>query len=241
MTLQAAMTERASLVPGDGLKADGAVPRNVANLLQAMILDGRLKQGACLPSQRELAEQFGVSRASLREALSVLETLGLLSVKPGKGVFVTVMEERAPLWQFAERGSARDVYEARLALEVSATGLAAQRLGPTGLAELTRMVGDLRQACEQTNLIGMVTADMAFHDSIMEASGNPLIAAMYRPVREMMVASQRLPLARQVKLDDTVREHEIILACLQRRDGAAAAEAMRSHICNAASRYGILL
>jgi GntR family transcriptional repressor for pyruvate dehydrogenase complex len=210
-------------------------------LLQQSILDGTLQSGQCLPSQRELSEQFGISRASLREALSMLETLGLVSVQPGRGVFVTTADARAPLWHFAERGSAHDVYEARLALEVSAASLAARRIDATGLTKLEASVGELRTAYEKTDLVGMVSADAAFHDALVDISGNPLIVAMYRAVRELMVASQRLPLARRIKLSDTVAEHEVILACLARHDPAAAAKAMQAHITGAAARYGIAL
>jgi len=223
-----------------GASSEG-VPRGVAHLLQQSILDGTLQPGECLPSQRELSEQFRISRASLREALSMLETLGLVSVQPGRGVFVTTPEARAPLWHFAERGSARDVYEARLALEVSAASLAARRINDAGLAKLAASVSELRTAYEKTDLVGMVSADAAFHDALVEVSGNPLIVAMYRAVREVMVASQRLPFARRIKLSDTVAEHEAIMVCVARHDPAAAASAMRVHITGAAARYGISL
>ncbi len=226
-------------MPPDHLNGAVAIPRGVADRLQQAILEGRLKPGECLPPQRELSEQFGVSRASLREALSVLETLGLVSVQPGRGVFVTTLEDRAPLWHFAERGSARDVYEARLALESAAAALAAERIGVEGLATLETIMATMRDAYERGDMVALVAADMAFHDALMEASRNPIIAAMYRSVREMMVASQRLPLARRVKLSDTVMEHEAILACLSRREAEGAALAMGKHIRGAAGRYGI--
>ena len=217
------------------------MPRGVADRLQQAILDGLMPPGSCLPSQRELSQHFGVSRASLREAVSVLETLGLLSVQPGKGVFVTALEARAPLWQFADRGSARDAYEARLALEVSAASLAARRIGPAGLEQLAQSVGALRAAFERTDILGIVAADAAFHDGLMAACGNPLIGAMYRAVREMMVASQRLPLARRTGMAETVAEHEAILAGLAAHDAEAAARAMRAHLKGAAGRYGIVV
>ena len=216
-----------------------AVSRGVADRLQRKILDGEMPPGACLPSQRELSQQFGVSRTSLREAISVLETLGLLSVRPGRGVFVTALDARAPPWQFAKRGSERDAYEARLALEVSAAALAARRIGAAGLEQLGQSVRDMRAAFERTDMLGIVAADAAFHDGLMAACGNPLIGIMYRAVRETMVASQRLPLARRTRLAETVAEHEAILAGLGAHDAEAAGSAMRLHIKGAASRYGI--
>ena len=79
-----------------------------------MILEGTLKSGDRLPAQRELSEQFGISRASLREALSVLETLGLVRVEVGRGVFVLGPGEDAvpqAKWRYADRYSPLEVYE----------------------------------------------------------------------------------------------------------------------------------
>jgi GntR family transcriptional repressor for pyruvate dehydrogenase complex len=217
------------------------VPRGVAERLQAAILAGQLKAGDKLPSQRELSQRFGVSRASLREAFSMLETLGLLRVRPGSGVFVTPAQERAPLWRFADRASARDVYEARLAIEVQACALAARRAGPGLVDRLKGAVEAMRSAHRDGDIVAMADADAIFHDAIVDGCGNPLIAAMYRSVREMMVASQQLPMARRVKLEDTLAEHEAILAAVTARDVAAAGEGMRRHIVSAASRYDLSL
>lgn len=221
--------------PGMGL----AVSRGVADRLQQSILDGDLPPGTCLPSQRELSQHFGVSRTSLREAISALETLGLLSVQPGKGVFVTALDARAPPWQFAKRGSARDTYEARLALEVSAAALAARRINCDGLAQLAESIRKLEEAVNRTDMLSIVAADALFHDVLMAGCGNPIIITMYNAVREMMVASQRLPLALGMRLAEMLAEHQAILANLVARDERGAAEAMRQHFNSAASRYGL--
>lgn len=217
------------------------VPRGVAERIQAAILAGKLRAGEKLPSQRELSQRFGVSRASLREALSKLETLGLVRVRPGSGMYVTPAQDRAPLWRFADRASARDVYEARLAIDVQACVLAARRVEPGLVDQLGAAVEAMRRAYRDGDIVAMADADAAFHDALVEGCGNPLIAAMYRSVREMMVASQQLPMARRVKLEDTLAEHEAILAAVSRGDAVAAGEGMRRHILAAASRYGLSL
>ena len=105
------------------------VPRSAVQRIQSMILEGTLKPGDRLPAQRELSEQFGISRASLREALSVLETLGLVRVEVGRGVFVLGPGGDAPpqaKWRFADRYSPLEVYETRLMLEPRAAGMAAR-------------------------------------------------------------------------------------------------------------------
>ena len=111
------------------------VPRSAVQRIQSMILDGTLKPGDRLPAQRELSEQFGISRASLREALSVLETLGLVQVEVGRGVFVLGPDgDGTPQakWRFADRYSPMEVYETRLMLEPRSAALAARNV-QTGL------------------------------------------------------------------------------------------------------------
>ena len=214
----------------------GAVAR-----LRELIADGRLRPGDRLPGQRELSERLGVSRASLREALSVLETLGLVSVQAGRGVFVAEPPQQSPPWPFADRCAPRDVFEARTGVEGFAAVLAAERLDEAGLQALADTVTRLRSAFERDDIAGMAEADSAFHDIVMEASANPILAAMVRSVREMLVESQRLPMLSRTNLAHTVREHEALLASFRARDAAGAGEGMRAHIRAAASRLGVSL
>jgi GntR family transcriptional repressor for pyruvate dehydrogenase complex len=217
------------------------VPRGVVEHIQRHILKGGLKAGARLPSQRELAQQLGVSRPSLREALTVLETMGLVTVRAGSGVFVAKPDARGPLWRYSDRCTPADVYEARLGLEGYAARLAAARIDPSAGAQLCRCTGDMRQAYETGDVVGVAAKDAEFHDLIFEICGNPILAAMYKPVREILVESQRLPMAHLERLSETVREHELIQAGILSRDVDAAESAMQAHIRAAAGRYGISL
>lgn len=219
----------------------GPVPRNVVEHLQGLILQGNLKSGERLPSQRDLAEQLGVSRPSLREALTVLETKGLVTVRAGSGVFVSRPAERGPLWRYADRCTPRDVYEARFGLEGYAARLAAPRVGPAESARLTDLVARMDDAFRRDDLADMSLIDAGFHEYIFELSGNPMLAAMYRPVRDMAEESQRLPMAWRERLGETPREHRLIAEKLIARDAPGAEHAMQEHVRAAAARYGITL
>lgn len=219
----------------------GPVPRNVAGHLQRLILRGGLKPGDRLPSQRDLARQLGVSRPSLREALSVLETMGLIVVKVGSGVFIASPEARAPLWRFSDLCSPRDVYEARIGLEGFAAALAARHVDPAGGARLAACVDDMRRALAADDIAAMALADAVFHDLVFELAANPVLAGMYRPVRELMVETQRLPMTRRTRLDETLREHEELGRTIAGGDPAAAEAAMKAHIRSAARRFGVEL
>lgn len=215
------------------------VSRNISDHLRQMILRGGLKPGDQLPSQRELAQQLGVSRPSLREALTVLETMGLVTIRVGSGVYVASTEDRAPLWRFSDRGTPRDVYEARFGLESYAARLAAQAVDIAGSERLTRCVEDMRLALHNQDITTMAATDARFHDLVFELAGNPVLAGMYRPVRELMVETQRLPMIRWTRLEETMREHEELLIHIAAKDATAAEAAMRDHIRASAKRFGI--
>lgn len=215
------------------------VPRTVSDHLQNMILKGDLKPGERLPSQRILAEKLGVSRPSLREAISVLEAMGLISVKIGSGVYVAPSTARAPLWRFSDRCSPRDVYEARYGLEGYAAHLAALRLDDADAVRLSAATSAMRDALAADNIPAMASADADFHDLVFALSANPVLAGMYKPVRDMMVETQRLPMTLRVRLGDTLREHQEICARLLARDGPGAEAAMKGHIRAAARRYDL--
>ncbi len=217
------------------------VPHTIAAQLQRAIGDGSLVAGAQLSSQRELSEQFGVSRASLREAVSMLATLGLVEIKPGLGVFVTDPKHRTPIWRLAHTASAREVYEARLALEGTAAALAASRINDLTLARIASLVDDIAAALERHDLVAMTVADAAFHDLIVQTAGNSLIGSMYQSARELMVETQRAPLATRERLTETVAEHRAILQALESRDAQLSGEAMQRHIRGSAQRLGIPL
>jgi GntR family transcriptional repressor for pyruvate dehydrogenase complex len=218
------------------------VPRSAVQRIQSMILEGTLKPGDRLPAQRELSEQFGISRASLREALSVLETLGLVRVEVGRGVFVLGPGGVAPpqaKWRFADRYSPLEVYETRLMLEPRAAGMAARNAKAEDLAVIARSVERMRAAVEAGDLIAVAECDSVFHRAIVECSGNRMVMELFRTVNGVMDEIQRLPFIHHERIWETVSEHEAIVAALNARDEARAAEAMAGHIRGAAGRIGI--
>ncbi|WP_165359508.1 FadR/GntR family transcriptional regulator [Lichenibacterium minor] len=223
--------------PGDRVP----VSRGIAERLQALILQGGLAAGDRLPSQRDLAARLGVSRPSLREAMAALETMGLVVVRVGSGVYVAPPALRAPPWRFADRCSLRDVYEARLGLEGYAARLAAGRMDGAGALRLDEEVNAMASSLERGDVAAMALADARFHDLVVEFASNPVLIGMVGPMRDMMVESQRLPMARADRLSETLVEHRAVASRLREGDAAGAERAMASHIRGAADRYGVSL
>jgi GntR family transcriptional repressor for pyruvate dehydrogenase complex len=210
-----------------------------------MIVGGQLAEGARLPSERQLAADLKVSRASLREALSILEMLGLVRVEPSRGAFVAVQEngDRPPPDRARSRGryAPRDVYQIRLATEGYAARLAAMRVVPDDLKALEAAHANFKAAVAEQDLIGMSLLDFEFHHLVMRLSGNRMLADLARNYRTVLLASQRLPMAQRRRRWEPVIEHERVIEALARGDPDGAAYFMRLHITKAAAAAGVEL
>jgi len=221
------------------------VSHRVVRRLQDMISHRDFKPGTLLPAQRTLALELGVSRSSLREALSVMETLGLVSGEPGHRTRILGTPEGsdkiARRWRYASRYSEKDVFEVRLLLEVHAARLAAERVNPETLAELTTCLAAMKAAIRESDLLAASRKDFEFHGIIITLSGNRLFKEIHDMNREAILASQQLPLTRHSRLWEPVREHESLLRALEQRDPDGSAYLMQLHIIRAADRIGIRL
>jgi GntR family transcriptional repressor for pyruvate dehydrogenase complex len=209
----------------------------VVHRLEEKINRGELKAGTLLPSQRALAAELGVSRSSLREALSVMETLGLVSSQPGGRTRVidasnsSAQDKITVRWRYASRYTEQDVYELRLLLEARAARLAAEKVTSQTLANLTVCLAAMKDAIRQGDLLTAALKDFEFHDIIIALSG--LFKEIHDTNREAILETQKMPLARDARLWEPVQEHERILQALEQRDPEhiiRAAERIRVHL-----------
>jgi len=223
-----------------------AVPEYALQAIRQLIENGGYRVGDALPSQRDLAERFGVSRASLREALSSLSALGLISVQPGKGVFV---QARAAArvdaaggfaWPFAEQISAADTFQLRYALEGFSAGLAALALTTEDLDALEDNVEAMRRELLAKDFEAAARLDYDFHRQLLVASGNRAMLSIVTASQDIFLESQKLPFIRPERAMETWQEHRKILRALARHAAGPAQKAMQEHIRNAASRTGIV-
>ncbi len=243
------MKNRASAAQGSDVFSpfDGRnrVSRKIVRQLRDVIGQGELKPGAFLPSERELASRYWVSRSSVREALSILETLGLVAIEPGRRARIlgtsTEQDKRLTRWHYASRFNEHDVYELRLVLEPRAARLAAEKITPQTIAELTACLVVMKDSIRQGDFLAAAHEDFKFHDIIVTLSGNQLFSEIHSLNRETILESQKLPLSRHKRLWEPVHEHERILRALEQRDPDGASYLMQLHITRAADRVGITL
>lgn len=210
---------------------DKRLYHSVADSIKERITQGAYPPGSRLPGERELAEQFGVSRVTIREAEIALQALGYISIKTGSGVYVLDPAE-------SENGglpnvSAFELTEARLLFESEAAALAARQIDDDTLEHLHKLVetmstGDPRdeEAAQQ--------ADREFHLAIAAASGNTAVKYI---VETLWKIRTELPEVKEVHAaicaiedaDERYAEHADVLKALRDRDPAAARRAMQEH------------
>jgi GntR family transcriptional repressor for pyruvate dehydrogenase complex len=220
------------------MEAKRSAAQQVVELIQEGIKKGRYPVGQALPGQRQLAEETGVSRTALREAISSLEGAGLLTVQPGKGVFVNKSTPDAPRWRYESRYSLDDVYTVRATLESLSAQLAAQNASRKEIDSLDELVRELAEATERSDLTAMAAADRQFHRRLAEISGNPLLHEMLDAFDSVITESKNFAFLDTSGKNhrEVLAEHREIVAALKCRDGAAACRCIRNHITNAHSR-----
>ena len=195
--------------------------RQIADQLRALIDGGEYPPGSCLPAERELAKQLGVSRASVREALIALEVIGLVDVRVGDGVRVCAPSAPpppdTPVLELAGRGQWAEMDpELSLALDLDA------EIPPFALLQARRLVEPEAAALA------------ARHASIAQASGNPAYALLLRHLLGHRYGSMFQLLQRRYTPEDmpdrSQQEHMAILEALEAHDPDAARQAMAAHL-----------
>ncbi|RAS37744.1 FadR/GntR family transcriptional regulator [Paraburkholderia bryophila] len=196
--------------------------------------------GSLLPAQRQLSEELQISRASLREALSTLEALGLLMIRPGKGVYVeNAQATAAQSWRFAEQSSLPDTYQMRYALEGFIARMAALAVSEADLVWFEDNITAMQTALACDELDEAARLDYDFHMRIVNIAGNAAIESILSSSADIMKESQRMPFYRRELVLSTYIEHRVILEALKARDSIAAGQAIETHISNAAQRAGV--
>jgi len=220
------------------------VPHTVTDTAIATIRDrietGVYPVGSLLPAQRQLSEELAISRASLREALSTLEALGMLRIRAGKGVYVESAQASAGhAWRFAGQSSLPDTYQMRYALEGFTARMAARVVTDGDIAWFEDNIAALHAALTGNALDDASQLDFDFHMRIVSLAGNAAIESILRGSADIMKESQRMPFYRRDLVLTTYHEHRAILDALIAHDPAAAGLAIEAHISNAAQRAGI--
>ncbi len=206
----------------------------IVDQIQRRILAGELREGDQLPSERELADQFHVSRTAVREAVKALSEKGLVQIRPGRGTFVTngtlqvVRDSLDRMVRIGQLDSTGDLVEVREIIEPEIAALAAARAGQEHIVALQEAVKIMDQSLDNAN--AYIEADLDFHLALAEATQNMMILTLIDSIIDLL-REQR---ARIFHVEGGPQRgqiyHKRILDAVIRHDTTAACEAMQAHL-----------
>ncbi|WP_027995109.1 GntR family transcriptional regulator [Simplicispira psychrophila] len=193
-----------------------ALYQEVAEQLRQRIFNRALEPG-CWIDELKIAEEFGISRTPLREALKVLAAEGLVTMKVRRGAYVTEMSDK----------DLRDVYHLLSLLESDAAAVVAAQASAAQLQSLQDLHAELEGACEERERFFAVNE--RFHLLLLELADNRWRGQMVADLRKVMKLNRHNSLLKQGRIEDSLQEHRAILAAIMARDAQATAHAMQAH------------
>ena len=219
-----------------GTISDGRVTARLISRIKSMIADGTLTPGTKFPPERDLAIKFSANRTSVRQALKVLEIMGVLTQRVGDGTYLsnsaeTILSEPLDFLVLLDDLSHHELFETRLIVEPELTARAAQRATTEDIAALRAAVSAMEKS---KNTKERLTADMAFHDAVFRASGNRICQLLFKQIHRTVLTSMS-HLCNRVSLEQPLMYHRRIYKAIRERDAEAARQAMRDHILDARS------
>jgi len=199
--------------------APRALYQEVAELLRQRIFKRELEPGSWI-DEMKLAEEYGISRTPLREALKVLAAEGLVTMKVRRGAYVTEVSET----------DLADVYHLLSLLESDAAGVVAQRATDAQLKELQTLHKELEAAAGNRDKFFAVNE--RFHMRLLQIAGNRWRDQMVADLRKVMKLNRHQSLLKSGRIEDSLREHRAVMEALAKRDAKATVKRMQEHFRN---------
>jgi len=196
-----------------------ALYEEVAELLRQRIFSRELEPGSWIDELR-LAEEYGISRTPLREALKVLAAEGLVTMKVRRGAYVTEVNEK----------DQRDVYHLLALLESDAAGVVAESATDAQLQDLQALHQHLTQAVDDRERFFQINEQ--FHLRLLELADNRWREQMVQDLRKVMKLNRHNSLFKTGRLEESLKEHQALMDALLARDGALSVARMKAHFAN---------
>lgn len=199
--------------------APTALYQEVAERLRQRIFAHELTPGTWIDEQK-LAEQYGISRTPLREALKVLASEGLVELRPRRGCYVTEIS----------RQDLDDIFPLIAMLEGRCAAEATSRMKPVDLTALKEIHERLESAARDERITDFFEANQEFHRKIQELSGNRWLLSVIQDLRKVLKLSRMHSLSLEGRLQQSLDEHRMILAALIAHDAGKAEKLMHDHL-----------
>ncbi len=202
-----------------------ALYEEVADLLRQRIFADELAPGSWI-DEAKIAEEFGISRTPLREALKVLASEGLVTMRVRRGAWVTEVTH----------DDMKQVYHLLALLESDAAAWVAEFASPSQLAELHSLHDELEAATLDRKKFFSINEQ--FHMRVLEATKNKWLFQMVQDLRRVMKLSRHNSLLKSGRITHSLEEHRVIMAAFDARDPVAARQAMQTHFANGLDAAG---
>ena len=199
--------------------APTALYQEVAERLRQRIFCDELAPGERIDEQR-LAEQYGISRTPLREALKVLASEGLVELKPRRGCYVTEISQR----------DLDDIFPLMAMLEGRCAGDAVRHAVPADIADLSEIHSRLESAARDGRIAAFFEANQEFHGKMQELAGNRWMLSVIQDLRKVLKLARLHSLSLEGRLQQSLAEHRAIMAAIKAGDAASAEKLMHDHI-----------
>lgn len=208
----------------------------IAEQIEKRILSGELRSGDRLPTERELAKRFQVSRTAVREAMKILAQKGLVDMRPGRGTMVIdgahqAMQHSINLamkLKLGEVGGSNNLVEVREILETEIAALAAARATEKEIAVMREAVRVMDESLNDADTF--ITADNTFHEALAQGTQNTLILILVNSIVNLLSEQRKQIFEVEGGPQRGQLHHKKILESIIRRDPEAAREAMRAHL-----------
>ncbi len=227
------------MVPVEPIKRISVVEQAISKIYD-LILSQDLKENDKLPPERQLSEMLGISRNSLREAIRVLDMLGVLRVDQGSGMVIDssrVSDAVTKHLTFAlllNREKLHELFEARLVVETECAGLAAVRADQEERETLRRTYQEL--CASRTDRPKSIALEIELHNIIARAARNTVLEKILSSLKQILKESREATVPRTGVSTETIQVHERLIAAIEARDQASARAIMREHISAVAER-----
>lgn len=211
------------------------------DILTMITIEKRFAPGDKLPNENDLSEELNVSRTTLREAIRILATNGVLEIKRGLGTFVkkkiAPTEDKEFELLTLARINAKDMYEMRLIFEPEAAYLATQRASDMEIKRIMNLGRQIEQKIKKGE--DRTEVEHSFHKSIAKATHNEfmnrLMPVIYKAIDKGVILSRE----KEVVVKDTISDHKMIMEFMEARNAEGARDAMKIHILHAIDELGI--
>ena len=233
----------------ENIRSDGERRGNISHLVNRLtmyfadeIMSGNLHRGDQIESDRMLAKRMGVGRSAIREALKVLDVMGMIEIHPGQGTYISSRESNffiIPLsWSIFMNGNQiESVLAVRDLLEIEAAALAADCRDERKLARLGDIFHEMQTTYGQRDYREFLDLDMEFHSAIAECSNNPVIFSVNQSIRNLLKRVSETGMVDADQVHEIYEEHQRIYGNIISGNSKGAGEAMKEHMERSRKRY----